>query len=343
MHAYLLEMLECPGCHGELVWNITEQDQNRIEAAEAHCQACRAIYPVYEGIGLFLTPDLQRNDLWEQVESGLMQHLRTHPELERQLTEVPLETLALADRFFRAFVLEERGKYLEAKIAEDSANQGLYISEYKNCRDSQFDYVIERLSTTRGAIVDLASGRGYLVEALLRRLTRHIVMTDFSPRTLRADRRRLESLGLYDRVSLLAFDARRTPFRDAAVETLTTNLGLQNIEEPGLLLQELRRIVAGEFLAISHFFPEEDKANTKVIHEAGLETMLYRRTALEQYAGAGWNVEMKNTCTGEAHPTPPSELFGGVRADGLPVANTRLEWCVLLAGGDISNGKQDAA
>jgi uncharacterized protein YbaR (Trm112 family) len=330
MHTYLIEMLECPACHGNLEWRIIEQNEDRIETAEAHCTTCSTVYPVRDEIGLFLIPELRRNDLWEQVDSGLIQHLRTHPELELQLLEVPLDTLAPADQFFRALVLEEQGNYLEAKIAEEVANQGLYTSDYINCMNSQFEYVVEYLSTTEGPIIDLASGRGYLVEELVRRLKRRIVATDFSPRVLRGDRKRLKSIGLYDQVSLLAFDARRTPFKDGAITTLTTNLGLPNIAEPGNLLIELRRIVNGILLAISHFYPEEDKANANVIREAGLELLLYRRTALQQFAEAGWNVEVRNPCVGEANPTPSSVLLEGARIDGLPVANTKLEWCVLL-------------
>ena len=343
MHTYLIEMLECPACHGELEWSIAERNENRIEAAEAHCKACTATYPVRDGIGLFLTPELPRNDLWEQAESGLVQHLREHPELERQLMEVPLDTLAPTDQFFRALVLEERGNYIEAQLVEGSANKGLYTPEYINCWNSQSDYVVEWLSTTDGPIVDLASGRCYLVERLARRLKRPVVATDFSPGVLRRDRRRLESFGLYDHVSLLAFDARRTPFRDGAVVTLTTNLGLANIEEPGSLLRELRRIVASVFLAISHFFPEEDESNAKVIREAGLEKLLYRRTALEHYAGAGWEVEVKNACVGKASPTPPGVVLEGARIDGLPVKDTYLEWCVLVGTSKVLASKQGAA
>jgi len=331
MHTYLIEMLECPACHGKLDWSITEQNENRIETAEAHCNTCTTSYPVRDGIGLFLTPALWRNDMWEQVDSGLIQHVREHPELERQLTEAPLDTLAPADQFFRVLILEEQRKYIEAQIAEDSAIKGLYTPEYLSCWNSQLDFVVERLSSTEGPIVDLASGRCYLVEKLVRELRRPVVATDFSPRVLRRDRERLKSFGLYDHVSLLAFDARCTPFRDGAVGTLTTNLGLPNIEEPGNLLRELQRIVAGTFLAISHFFPENDEANAKVIRAANLEPLLYRHRAMKLFAEAGWNVEAKNTCMGEARPTPPSVLLDGARMDGLPVADTNLEWCVLSA------------
>jgi ubiquinone/menaquinone biosynthesis C-methylase UbiE/uncharacterized protein YbaR (Trm112 family) len=330
MHSYIIEMLECPACHGILKWTVLKESENRIEFAEACCEACAAIYPVRDGIGLFLTPALQRNDLWEQMESGLMRHLREHPELERQLMETPLEKLSPADRFFRALVLEEQGNYTEAQIAADSADKDLYTPEHRECRDRQMEYVIERLSSTKGPIVDLASGKGYLVEQVVRKFKCNVVVSDFSPGILQANRKRLQSLGLYDHVSLLAFDARQTPFKDGAIPTMTTNLGLPNIEGPGNLLKELRRVVSGVFLAISQFFPEDDEINAKVIREAHLDPLLYRQSTLQQYEEAGWNVEVQNACLGKASPTPPGVLLEGARVDGLPVADTNLEWCVLL-------------
>lgn len=331
MHSYLIEMLICPGCHGSLEWRIDERLGERIEAAEAVCTACGAAYPVRDGIGLFLTPDLPRDDLWERVDSGLIQHLAAHPELERRLLDAPLAALAPADRFFRALLLEARGRFTEAKQAEDAAQQDLYTAGYLQCWRSQVDYTVDRLAATDGPIVDLASGRAYLVETMVRRLERPVVATDFSPGVLRRNRDYLQNAGFYDYVSLLAFDARATPFHDGAVATLTTNQGLPNIREPGRLLEELRRIVAGAFLAISHFYPEDDHANGTVIRELGLEALLYRRAAVQGFAAAGWQVEVGHSCVSEARPTPPSAVLEGARVDGMPVAETTLEWCTLIA------------
>jgi len=333
MHEFLLEWLACPACHGTLTWNVVERRKGRIEEAEARCRACGALYPVREGIGLFLTPDLPRNDLWEQMDSRLVQYLREHPHVERQLMGVPLEALAPADQFFRALVLEERGDYALARAAADAAYPHLYTSEYRACHESQFAHTLARLSASDGPIVDLASGRGGLVERLAREAGRPVVASDFSPRVLRRDRRWLEFLGLYEPVSLLAFDARRTPFKDGVVETMTTNLGLPNIKQPGPLLRELRRAAGGTFLAISHFYPEDDEANAAAIRQAGLSALLFRRAALEHFVAAGWQVEVANLCTGSAYPTPASAVLEGAGIDGLPVAETVLEWCVLVAQG----------
>lgn len=329
MHTYLLDMLECPVCHGQLDWNISEHTEQRINAAEATCTTCAAIYPVRDGIGLFLKPDAPRSDLWERMDSGLVRYLREQSDLERLLLETPLEMLNPADQFFRALLLEAQGNYREARIAEETANRGLYAAEYLACWTSQFDYVIAQLAATSGPIVDLASGRCYLVETLANRLQRPVVATDFSPTVLHHDRHRLENSGVYDFVSLLAFDARHTPFKTGSVATLTTNLGLPNIEAPGALLAELRRIVAGVFLAISHFYAESDEANAPAIRAAQLDALLYKRSALERYREADWEVEVKNAHIGAARPTPKSNVVEGASIDGLPVAATDLEWCVL--------------
>lgn len=38
MHSYLIDLLECPSCHGSLVWNISSQKDDRIiEAVLGWC------------------------------------------------------------------------------------------------------------------------------------------------------------------------------------------------------------------------------------------------------------------------------------------------------------------
>jgi len=328
MHDYLIEMLECPACHGELAWTITERRGRRVETAEGKCRACDASYPTREGIGMFLTSDLSRDDLWEQMDSWLTRHLQEHPEIERRLMEPPLESLDPADQRFRANVLEDRGQFDQAKAIRESAVP-VYTEEHLSASASQTDYVIERLSSSDGPVIDLASGAGGLVEEMARKLTRPLVATDFSPTILRRDRVRLTHFGLYDRVSLLAFDARQTPFKDGVVETMTSNVGLSNIREPGDVLKELRRIVEGQFLSICHFFDEEDEANAAMIRELQLES-LYRSATIKAFTDAGWKVEVENDVSARAKPTPHSTLLdAGI--DGLPVTETIMEFCTLLA------------
>lgn len=343
MHDYLLERLECPACHGELDWAILERDARRILTAGARCRACRATYSVREGIGLFLAPEVWREDAWQQAESGLTQFLRENPEVERRLMQVPLDTLNPADQFMRALVEEARGDTAQAEAAANKAWAGLYTPEYLACWDSQCDYLTGQLAASHGPILDLASGRCHLVKHLARTFQRPIVASDISPRGLRKSRDRLKFHGLYDSVSLLAFDARQTPFKTGAIETLTTNLGLPNIQDPRNLLSELRRVVSGVFLAISHFYPESDEANAQAIREAKLEALLYRDRALASFAEAGWQAEVANVCWGKARPTLAGVVIDGARIDSLPIADTTLEWCVLAAGHRGSHAEQPVA
>jgi len=156
MHEYLMPMLECPACHSKLDWTINKCNKDHIEQAEARCVSCGALYPVQEGIGMFLTADLQRHDLWEESESGLSAYLREHPEIEQKLLELPLEELSPADQFFVAMVLEERGNYAQARSVADLAHVGVYTKEYQACFKSQIGYVKELVSSRRDPIDRIA-------------------------------------------------------------------------------------------------------------------------------------------------------------------------------------------
>ena len=331
MQEFLIEMLECPSCHGELKWKINRHQGDRIEEAEVNCKKCGDTYPVKEGIGLFLTSDLPRNDLWEQLDSQLIQYLRENPQIESKLMDMPLNTLNPADQFFRAQILEERGEFAQAKAIANLAYSKLYAPEYLKCNNAQINYLIAQLSIFKGPIIDLASGRGDLAELLIRKLKQPIVFTDFSPQILRRNRRWLDFFELYDRVSLLAFDARRSPFKDGTIKVMTTNLGLNNIEEPENLLIELKRIISGKFFAISCFYQEDDKENAEVIKKLGMDKFLFKHSALESFYSAGWQVKMENMMIGKACPTPKGEVIEGAGIDAFPVTETKLEWGTLVA------------
>lgn len=332
MQEFVVKMLCCPVCHGELVWEIKEKFTHRIDHADAACAGCGAVFQVREGIANFVAEPEAGVDLWEQADSALLEHLDEHPEIKQKLLYGPVDALSPSDLFFRSMALEELGEFERARLLEGKANRGIYTEAYMACWDSQIDYVVKALAAGSGTVVDIASGHGYLAEHVLLETDRPMIITDFSPHVLRRNKQWLESVGEYHRVSLIAFDARQTPFKDDAVKCMTTNLGLPNIEHPGELLQELGRILDGRFLAISHFFPELEDANAALLREHELEEAAYKRLALAAFQAAGWQVAVENSCVGLAVPTAPSELMGGIRIDGLPVVATDLEWCVLVAG-----------
>ncbi|MBX3082539.1 MAG: methyltransferase domain-containing protein [Anaerolineae bacterium] len=333
MHKTVVDLLICPLCHGLLDWTIEEQDERRILQADAYCSSCDVHYPVRDGIGLFVTPTLRKDDLWEEAASGLMGYLRANPEIERALMEQPLDALTPADQMLRTMWLEDQGNFEEAKRVADVAMSGLYTPEYVECFRSQTEFVYAQVAShaPESPILDIASGRGYLVERLLALPNRLVIATDVSPRILRRDRQYLSMMGLYDRVTLLAFDARQTPFKAGSIQTMTTNLGLPNIDQPDLLLWELRRICEGTLFAINHFLPPNDTPNIEAISAMLPPDLLIKSSTTTHFAEAGWKVELANLCSGIAQPTPPSTLIEGLKIDTLPATETVFDWCVLVA------------
>ena len=331
MQRFLLDLLECPACHGALNWRIEERRGDQIESGTALCLACGATYPIREGIGLFLVSETHDVDLWEEAATGLGRLLAEHPDVDAQLTGGPLDALAPADQVFRALALEERGDYAGAEAAFRAARPRLYTPDYLACYAAVREHLVARLAGTSESVVDLASGRGDLAFELLPALGGPLVLTDLSPRVLRHDRRRLDARGAGERVSLLAFDALRTPCNTGALPIVTTNFGVGSVRDGSRLLAELRRIVSGSLYAITYFNPEDDGASRSALEAAGLDTLAFRRSTLERFAKAGWQVTLESVRTGHAEPTPRGVLIEGAAIDNLPMAPTELEWCVLVA------------
>jgi uncharacterized protein YbaR (Trm112 family) len=164
--------LVCPVCRGPLVGTA--------------CSACGRTYPVVDDIPLLLEPGSEVRDLWEDAESGLSRVLRENPELERALLAPPASELPPADAFLRALVLDERGGADEV----EAAFVGLHPPEVLACMTAQIEALCERVAEEPGLVVDLASGRGMLLERLQRVVAGTLVATDISPRVLRRARQR---------------------------------------------------------------------------------------------------------------------------------------------------------
>lgn len=332
MHEFLLELLQCPSCRGDLSWTIIMRDSYRILEGLACCDSCGATYPVRDGIAIFLTPDLPREDLWESQGSYISRYLADHPEVEERLLDSPLESLAPADKFFRAMILEERGKFHEAEEAYCVADLEIYTAEYREGRELEFQFVLDKVSRLDGIILDLASGRGALAQAMLQELAgRDVIVTDFSPQVLRQDQRRFKWLGLDDHANFIAFDARKMPFKGNSLPIVTTNVGLQNIRDGIATLKELARVISGRFMAISLFGQEDDLATVEFLYKNGLADFGTRSKALNSFKKLGWNFSVQNAIRVRALPTPKSALIEGAGIDAIPLTETVLEWCTMVA------------
>lgn len=316
---FLLEILQCPSCAGVLSWGIDERSANRIHQGKATCTLCGAVYPVRDDIAIFLTSDLPIEDYWQQADDRLTTMFSQHLGLLDQLQA----STNPADQFFWGMVLQEQGRFKEAEVVMRQAERGLYTPAYLEGMERQINHVVRRAT---GPVVDMASGRGVLVERLLRSGIKPVVATDFSPRVLRQNRRRFEVIGLYEHLSLMVCDSRKTPFKDNSIPTLTSHVGLSNVQ--GNAVPEWKRISAGRLLATHFFFPDDDDANRHAAHELDLEPMLFEDSTRQVFTAADWQLEVANSYLAVASPTPKSDLLGA-GIDALPVADTELMWCVL--------------
>jgi SAM-dependent methyltransferase len=270
-----------------------------------------------EGIPLLIVPGSDAHDLWDEAESGLSRSLRENAELERALLTAPAGELAPADAFLRALVLEEREEADEV----EAAFARLHPPEVLACMAAQITSLSERLGDEPGLVVDLASGRGVLLERLQRSVRGVLVATDISPRVLRRARRR--------GIEAIACDVRKLPFADGSVDCLTTFLGLNNVQHAGELLAELRR-VARRMLAV-HVVYEPGTANDDELEELGLAPLAYRGPLLEALEAAGWTAEIPSSFRATLQPTPVGVLLEGAVIDRLPVEPVESTWLTLDA------------
>jgi SAM-dependent methyltransferase len=261
-------------------------------------------------------------DAWAEAESALSAFLREHRDVERALLDSPLDSLNGADAYLRASVLEERGG--DGADAYARSDVECYGPEFRAARDAALERVVELVRGGDGVVVDVATGRGRLLELLAARVSRPLTATDVSAHVLRATERRVPG------VRYVVADAQSLPLADGEVATLVTHVGLANVPRARALLHELRR-VGRELVATHLFYPVEDEANRSAARELELEDLLVREPTRAAFADAGWELSLEYECEVPASPTPESALVPGVRIDGLPVCDTRATWCVLRA------------
>jgi uncharacterized protein len=325
----LIELLACPLCTGDLAWEILEEQHGLIRRAWACCQDCSAVYPVQDGIGVFL-PEPELAEPWEDETHVLLQGVRSQPDVEQRLLSTPLEALSPVDAYYRALVLESQGDLGQARIVYETALLQLYAPEQLICRESQLHYLVEHLDDAGGPVLILSSGRAELTEAIRRSKTMPLIIAGASPGMLARLRRWLGFLHLETGVSCLACDPRQTPFKDGALPVVTTDQGLANQQALGRLLKEMRR-VSSRLAAVHAFYPLHDASNAAAIEALGLKMALHWENLQPVLAAAGWEARRENVCRSRAQPPPRGSLVSAPGFEALPVAETWLDWCTLVA------------
>ena len=123
-------------------------------------------------------------DAWAENQSGLSQFFREQPEVVRALDEADNMSLNGADLACKSALYKERGLLREAAELFRLAWRKCYPADYVREFESHLDFIAKELAGCPGRVVDIASGRGMLVERLLCGLNTKVTATDVSESVL---------------------------------------------------------------------------------------------------------------------------------------------------------------
>jgi len=176
-------------------------------------------------------------------------------------------------------------------------------------------------------ILEIACGRGGFLKKFIRsrRGNGVYVATDFSPTVLRNNLRWLRANEVEEKVTLLAFDAKATPFREGSVPAMVSNLGLPNIRNDGEAAQEaFRMLVPRGFFVTNFMFTTEQTENYAKAKELGLAQFYVRSSVDEIFRKAGFDFSLEEFYRGAVRPTP-----GGI--DLFPTVPDLYSFCITRA------------
>lgn len=143
-------------------------------------------------------------------------------------------------------------------------------------------------------VLDFASGKCLLADALNESVNCHIVVSDINPFIVMQAQQEFKKYSNCEKLSFMVFDIKRSPFRDKSIDTVTTLLGLQNIIPCKGVIEEIDRI-AKVFLNISAYLTEMRPENMAVLNKFHIAEAWIK----EQFEAAteqlGW--QRKQICT----------------------------------------------
>ena len=128
------------------------------------------------------------------------------------------------------------GKKRSVRESYDALGGMLYDVRYSNEQTLKYQEILQRVESERlDTVLDNGCGTGLLLE----RLKGQLVGMDFSSSLLLAAFSRLKSRR---KAHLIQADAEHLPFRDKSFDKLFAVTLIQNIPEPRLALEEMRRV-----------------------------------------------------------------------------------------------------
>ncbi|MCK4258580.1 MAG: class I SAM-dependent methyltransferase [Halanaerobiales bacterium] len=332
MKENLIDLLECPLCHNKLSWKIERINAQDIISGLARCTKCLCEYPIYDSIALFLEPKLQNMKIWKRKEEYIKRHYDKNLEKMQKLLNTPINELSASDLLIRANLMRNCGKYDEVtKLIQFSISKSM-LNDCFETIDILIKKCINSIKDYDGVILDIASGKGYLAFKLLNEFSGQLVMSDINPAVLKQNFDMMNELDMNKDVSFVAFDVKKSPFKDHSFSMMTTLLGLQNIFYSQNVLKELKRICCGKFYSISSFCKEEDTVNVQELVRRGLESMWLRLNYEKLFELSGWKLECLSSQFVNAPVVETDNILKSVSAiTKFPLKSTIFEYCLTVA------------
>jgi demethylmenaquinone methyltransferase / 2-methoxy-6-polyprenyl-1,4-benzoquinol methylase len=105
-------------------------------------------------------------------------------------------------------------------------------------------FLVSRVECRRDdSVLDVATGTAAVAIELVRQKCCRVVGIDQSPEMLAGAQARIEAASLSDRITLIEGGAEKLPFPDGAFDALTFTYLIRYVEDPGVTLAELARVV----------------------------------------------------------------------------------------------------
>ena len=339
MHKYLQPLLICPKCRNELDWKITKTTKKYFVNADINCPKCGQKYFVKDRIANFLIDYKEETppDNWERYEEYDSLFFEDNLDKKQALLNAPLESLNVVDLYLLNRLLQKVDKpdvKTQEKITEVSRLSNP-TRPVQNAGPSQLSYVWNMLRNHSGFVLDIASGLGSLANRLFASTKFDIIVSDISYFVLRDSYKNL-SVAKNNRLTKMAFDATASPFRDGSVDMITTYYGLQEIPSTKSALKECHRICNDKFYIIASFGPEDDDETYKIakeIYKLSDELIMAGKkdSCMEFIRKVGFNVKCENSKSVFAPKAPRSEFIPNFGFDALPIVDTTVEFCTLIA------------
>ena len=271
-------------------------------------------------IGIFLDTKETRDDLWKEQEDFATRFRKEHPIRFFFLTKTFLGNIKPEHHFFKGLLLEDEEMLKKA-------TRRIYTKDYLVGYEKTEQALNEVEKDNPLVILEIACGRGSFFKPFLQ--SRHgkgvYIATDFSPTVLRSNQKWLRKNELEEQVTLMALDAKATPFRDNTIPAAVSNIGFLNIRNNGKAVTEAFRLLAPSGILIANFmFTIEKTENYTKAKEMGLHQFYTRKNVEEVFQKVGFEFHLEELYQGSVRPTP-----GGI--DTLPIVQDRYSFCVLIA------------